>query len=88
MMVMRGMLLPVPTAHVNADSVYSWTPDGRILWSSGSSGWKNEAANYDVAEQPYGSIWVMDADGGNKQQLTDSLWEDGLGLYIPREFLS
>jgi Tol biopolymer transport system component len=64
-----------------------WTHDGHILWSSGMYGFRDEAAIYDFTFQPYGQIFVMDADGGNKRLLTDSLWEDSMPLYIPNEFL-
>jgi Tol biopolymer transport system component len=64
-----------------------WTADGRILWSSGMYGFRDEAAIYDNTFQPYGQIFVMDANGDNKRILTDSLWEDSMPLYIPNEFL-
>jgi Tol biopolymer transport system component len=64
-----------------------WTHDGRILWSSGMHGFRDEAAIYDFTFQPYGQIYVMDADGSNKRILTDSLWEDSMPLYIPNEWL-
>lgn len=64
-----------------------WTHDGRILWTSGAYGFKDEAALYDNNFQPYGQIWVMNADGSGKRVLTDSLWEDAEPLYIPERFL-
>ena len=64
-----------------------WTHDGRILWSSGMYGFRDEAAVYDNTFQPYGQILVMNADGSGKRMLTDSLWEDSMPLYIPNEFL-
>jgi Tol biopolymer transport system component len=64
-----------------------WTLDGKILWSSGVHGFRDEAAIYDFTFQPYGQIFIMDADGGNKRILTDSLWEDSMPLYIPNEYL-
>lgn len=64
-----------------------WTHDNRILYSSGMYGFRDEAAIYDFTFQPYGQIFIMDADGGNKRILTDSLWEDSMPLYIPAEFL-
>ena len=60
-----------------------WTADGRILWSSGFYGFRDECALYDNTLQPYGQIWIMDADGGNKRQITDTIWEDSMPLYIP-----
>jgi len=65
-----------------------WTADGRILWNSGYYGFKEEAALYDNSFQPYGQIWIMNADGSNKRVLTDSLWEDGQPLYIPASKLA
>ena len=64
-----------------------WTHDNRIAWSSGMYGFRDEAAIYDFTFQPYGQIFVMDADGSNKRIVTDSLWEDSMPLYIPNEFL-
>lgn len=64
-----------------------WTHDGRILWSSGMYGFRDEAAIYDNTFQPYGQIMAMNADGSGKRMLTDSLWEDSMPLYIPNEFL-
>ena len=64
-----------------------WTHDGRILWSTGMYGFRDEAAVYDNTFQPYGQIMVMNADGSGKRLLTDSLWEDSMPLYIPNSFL-
>lgn len=60
-----------------------WTADGKILWNSGLYGFRDEAALYDNTFQPYGQIWIMNADGSNKRILTDSLWEDSMPLYAP-----
>lgn len=61
-----------------------WTDDGEhILWSSGALGWKEEAALYDRTFQPYGQIFMMKADGSEKRQLTDSLWEDAMPRFVP-----
>ncbi|MHB8284070.1 MAG: TolB family protein [Caulobacteraceae bacterium] len=60
-----------------------WTEDGRIMWSSGMYGFRDEAALYDNTFQPYGQIMLMNADGSGKRMLTDSLWEDSMPLYIP-----
>ncbi|MEJ2814206.1 hypothetical protein [Caulobacter sp. CCG-8] len=60
-----------------------WTADGRILWSTGMYGFREEAALYDNTFQPYGQIMVMNADGTGKRLLTDSLWEDSMPLYLP-----
>lgn len=60
-----------------------WSPDGRILFSTGMYGFREEAALYDNTFQPYGQIMVMNADGTGKRLLTDSLWEDSMPLYLP-----
>ena len=60
-----------------------WTADGRILYSSGMYGFKDEAALYDNTFQPYGSIFIMNADGSGKRILTDSPWEDAQPVYLP-----
>ncbi|RDW61993.1 hypothetical protein BP6252_11426 [Coleophoma cylindrospora] len=59
-----------------------WTADGRIQYSSGMYGFRDESAIYDNAFQPYGQIIVMNADGSNKTMLTDSMWEDSMPLYV------
>ena len=64
-----------------------WSADGRILWSGGMYGFRDEAALYDNTFQQYGQIFVMNADGSNKRMLTDSRWEDSMPLYIPAKFL-
>jgi hypothetical protein len=50
-------------------------------------GFQYECALYDQTFQPYGQVVVMDADGSNKQVLTDSLWEDSMPLYVPNAAL-
>jgi Tol biopolymer transport system component len=61
-----------------------WSQDGHsILWNSGEYGFKDEAALYDNSFQPYGSIWMMNADGTGKRQLTDSHWEDSMPAFVP-----
>ncbi len=64
-----------------------WTYDGRIMWSSGMYGFREEAALYDDTFQPYGQIFVMQADGSGKRMVTDSLWEDAMPILIPARFL-
>jgi Tol biopolymer transport system component len=62
-----------------------WSQDGKyILWNSGEYGFKDEAALYDNSFQPYGSIWIMNADGTGKRQLTDSHWEDSMPCFVPK----
>ncbi len=61
-----------------------WTNGGRqILWNSASAGYRDEACLYDQTFQPYGQVFLMDADGGNKRQITDSIWEDSTPQYVP-----
>lgn len=61
-----------------------WSYDGRILWSTGMWGFRDESSQYEKTFQPYGQIMVMDADGSNKRMLTDSMWEDSMPMYVPR----
>ncbi|CAI0648951.1 unnamed protein product [Colletotrichum noveboracense] len=82
-----GTDLQILTSSGANDAHAVWTADGRILYSSGMYGFRDEAAIYDQTFQPYGQIIVMDADGSNKRMLTDSLWEDSMPLYVPNEFL-
>ncbi len=63
-----------------------WSNDGRILWSSAHFGFHDEAALYDNTFQQYGQIWVMNADGSDKHQVTDSKWEDSMPLYVPSKY--
>jgi Tol biopolymer transport system component len=66
----------------DAHAVWSW--DGKyIMWTSGEYGFKDEAALYDNSFQPYGTIWVMNADGTGKRLLTDSHWEDSMPCFVP-----
>lgn len=65
-----------------------WSYDGRIMWSSGMYGFRDECVQYDNTFQPYGQIMIMNYDGSNKTMLTDSMWEDSMPMYIPNEWLS
>lgn len=63
-----------------------WSGDGKyILWNSGEYGFRDEAALYDNSFQPYGSIWMMNADGSAKRQLTESHWEDSMPCFASGE---
>jgi Tol biopolymer transport system component len=73
------------TTHRANDGHAVWTADGKILWSSGYYGFRDEAALYDNTFQPYGQIWIMNADGSGKRMITDSPWEDSMPLYMPTE---
>ncbi|EGI76207.1 PD40 domain-containing protein [Hylemonella gracilis] len=72
------------TSHPASDGHPVWTPDGKqILYNSGMAGYRDEACHYDQTFQPYGQLFVMDADGRNKRQITDSIWEDSTPQYVP-----
>ncbi|WP_459906040.1 hypothetical protein [Caballeronia sp. HLA56] len=60
-----------------------WTWDGRIAYSSGTYGFRDELALYDNSFQPDGQNWVMNADGSDQHSITDTLWEEAMPLYIP-----
>lgn len=71
------------TATAGADAHATWTADGRHIWfESSRSGFKDEAALYDTSPQPYAQVFLMDRDGRNVRQLTDSKWEDSMGMYV------
>ncbi len=66
------------------DSHSSWSPDGKsILWTSGRYGFKDEAAMYDNAFQPFAQIFIMKADGSDQRVLTRSRWEDSMPAIVP-----
>jgi Tol biopolymer transport system component len=60
-----------------------WMWDGRIGYSSGTYGFRDELALYDNSFQPDGQNWVMNADGTDQHAITDTLWEEAMPLYIP-----
>ncbi|KFY39698.1 hypothetical protein V494_03875 [Pseudogymnoascus sp. VKM F-4513 (FW-928)] len=64
------------------DAHAAWSADGRIMYTSGMYGFRDECVNYDNTFQPYGQIVVMNADGSNKTMVTDSMWEDSMPLYV------
>lgn len=67
------------------DAHATWTADGKqIMWSCGYFGFKEEAALSDNTFQPYGVIFMMNADGTNKHPLTDSIWEDSMPCFVPK----
>ncbi|RAQ42609.1 hypothetical protein AFGD_010025 [Aspergillus flavus] len=82
-----GSDLQVLTSSEANDAHAVWSHDGRIMYSTGEYGFQSECALYDNTFQPYGQINIMDADGGNKRALTNSLWEDSMPAYVPGEFL-
>ena len=66
-----------------ADAHATWTADGKQIWfESSRSGFKDEASLYDTSPQPYAQVYLMNRDGSNVRQLTDSKWEDSMGVYI------
>jgi len=72
------------TDHPASDGHGVWTTDGKqILFNSARSGYRDEACQYDMTFQPYGQLWVMNADGSGQRQITDSLWEDSTPQYVP-----
>ena len=75
------------TSHRSGDGHAVWTWDGRIMWSSGMYGFRDEAALYDNTFQQYGQILIMNADGSEKRMVTDSRWENSMPLLIPAKFL-
>lgn len=65
-----------------ADAHATWSNDGRQIWfESSRTGFKDEAALYDTSPQPYAQVFRMNRDGSNVRQLTDSKWEDSMGMY-------
>lgn len=84
-----GSALERLTTTEASDGHAVWTPDGKqILWNSAIAGYRDEACHYDNTFQPYGQLFVMDADGRNKRQITDSVWEDSTPQYVPPVALS
>ncbi len=62
-----------------------WSPDGKhIVFSSARLGFKDESPLYDPPEfQPYGELFVMNADGTDQRPLTDNKDEDGTPAWQP-----
>ncbi|KAJ5776924.1 tat pathway signal sequence domain-containing protein [Penicillium odoratum] len=82
-----GSELTRVTDSLSNDAHAVWSHDGRIMWSTGMYGFKDESSLFDNTFQPYGQIMVMNYDGTNKTLLTDTIWEDSMPLYIPNEYL-
>jgi Tol biopolymer transport system component len=65
------------------DSHPAWSADGdHILFSSSRYGFKDEAPLSDIP-QPYGELFVMQADGSEQRALTDNRWEEGTPAWVP-----
>src|SRR5207253_10533461 len=72
------------TTAAGNDGRQSWSPDGNsVLWTSGGYGFKDEAALYDTAFEPFGQIFIMKADGSGQRVLTRSRWEDSMPAIVP-----
>ncbi len=72
------------TSAIGNDAHQGWSPDGEhIVFASSRMGFKDEGA-YTDAPQPYGELFVMRADGGGVEQLTDNQWEEGAPAWRPR----
>ncbi|MBV8935809.1 MAG: PD40 domain-containing protein [Alphaproteobacteria bacterium] len=66
------------------DAHLGWSPDGeRLMFTSSRKGFKDEAL-YTLAPQPYGEIFVMNADGSHVEQITDDQWEEGGAAWQPQ----
>lgn len=75
-------LTQLSTTHGN-DAHLAWSHDGtRILFTSGRMGFKDEAL-LTGNPQPYGEIFVMNADGSQVEQLTDNQREEGGPAWLP-----
>ncbi|MEO6340568.1 MAG: hypothetical protein ABIO39_11050 [Caulobacteraceae bacterium] len=72
------------TSTSGADAHATWSADGKEIWfESSRSGFKDEAPLFDTSPQPYAQIYLMNRDGTNVRQMTDSKWEDSMGVYLP-----
>jgi Tol biopolymer transport system component len=66
-----------------ADAHATWSADGKEIWfESSRTGFKDEASLYDTSPQPYAQVFLMNRDGSHVRQLTDSKWEDSMGVYL------
>jgi Tol biopolymer transport system component len=72
------------TFTAGSDAHATWTADGKELWFySARTGFKDEAPLYDNSPQPYAQVFLMNRDGSNVRQLTNSRWEDSMAAMVP-----
>ena len=72
------------TTSPGSDGHATWTADGEsIFFMSSRSGFKDEAPLYDFSPQPYAQVFIMNADGSDVRQLTNSRWEDSMPVFVP-----
>ena len=74
------------TAAPGNDAHGVWSADGKyIVFSSARLGFKDESPLYDPPEfQPYGELFVMNADGSGQRPLTDNKVEEGTPAWQPK----
>jgi Tol biopolymer transport system component len=71
-------------ASPGTDGHATWSADGKqIYFMAARTGFKDEREMYDNSPQSYAQIFVMNADGTNIRQLTESRWEDSLPAFVP-----
>lgn len=66
------------------DAHGTFSPDGKfIMFSTSRLGFKDEAPLYEHSPQPYGEMFIMNADGSDQRPLTDNNWEDASAALVP-----
>ncbi len=65
------------------DGHATWIDNNTLFFSSSIAGFKDEASLYDASPQPYAQVFLMNADGSDVHQITDSRWEDSMAVYVP-----
>jgi TolB protein len=79
-----GSTLKRLTQSPGNDAHNSWSPDGKwIAFTSARGGFKDEALLHPANPQPYGEIYVMQADGSEAHALTDEPFEKGTPNWAP-----